>query len=174
MKVKSQPAEQTSATEGTNATQLQGREEAALDGSMGYLVRKTHQAFTRSLEQRIAPHGISLSMWFFLRLLWEQDGLTQRELSEELGLTPPTTVAAMDVLEQNGLIRRSRNVNDRRKVNIYLTKRGRELKVKLKPYADEVNRAALEKTSDKEIQTLFRLLSRMMDALNTDYKRRAE
>ncbi|MEA3196410.1 MAG: hypothetical protein QOF32_462, partial [Gammaproteobacteria bacterium] len=38
--------------------------------STGYLVRKTFRAFTRSLEQRLAPHDVSLSMWFFLRLLW--------------------------------------------------------------------------------------------------------
>jgi DNA-binding MarR family transcriptional regulator len=141
---------------------------------MGYLVRKTHQAFTRSLEQRIAPHGITPSMWFFLRLLWERDGLTQKQLGDELGLTPPTTVAAMDVLATNGLIERSRNREDRRKVNIYLTKRGRELKQKVKPYADEVNRVALKRVSDKEIQTLFRLLARMIDDLNADSKQRPE
>ena len=101
--------------------------------SMGHVIRRAHQAFTRSLEARLEPYGISSSMYFFLRLLWERDGQTQREISAELGLTPPTTVSAMDNLEGKGLIVRSRNAHDRRKINIYLTKRGRELESKLRP-----------------------------------------
>jgi DNA-binding MarR family transcriptional regulator len=142
----------------------------SLDRSTGYLVRKAFQAFTRSLEKRLAPHGISLSMWFFLRLLWERDGLTQSELSEELGLTPPTTVAAMDNLETKGFIQRRRNTEDRRKSNIYLTKRGRELETKLAPYAAEVNRVALRDISEKDSKLVFDALTRMIQALDRDAK----
>src|SRR5437867_7075837 len=82
---------------------------APLEDSMGYLVRRTFRGFTRALEKRLARHNITISMWFFLRLLWEGDGRTQTELSKELGLTQPTTVSAMDNLERRGLIRRHRN-----------------------------------------------------------------
>ena len=141
----------------------------ARDASIGYLIRKAHQAFIRSLELRLDPHGLSSSMYFFLRLLWEQDGLTQREISQELGLTPPTTVAAMDNLEGKGLIKRSRNTEDRRKVNIYLTKRGRDLEGKLRPRASEVNRAALAHVSRAEADAMINLLNRMMQALDRDF-----
>jgi len=140
-----------------------------METSIGYLVRKTHQAFIRSLELRLDPHGLSSSMYFFLRLLWEKDGLTQREISQELGLTPPTTVAAMDNLEGKGLIQRSRNTQDRRKVNIFLTKRGRDLETKLRPRASEVNRAALEHVSPAESTAMIDLLNRMMQALDRDF-----
>ena len=53
--------------------------------SLGYLVRETHRAFTRSLQARIAPHGITIGMWFFLRALWEEDGISQRALSQRVG-----------------------------------------------------------------------------------------
>ena len=139
-----------------------------LDESMGYLVRKTFRAFTRSLELRLAEHDVSISMWFFLRRLWEGDGLTQKELSKELGLTQPTTAAAMDNLERRGLIRRSRNPGDRRKINIYLTSSGKDLKPRLAKYAAEINEIAVRGFSKPEVATVRDLLSRMMEALNAD------
>ena len=49
--------------------------------SVGYQVRTTHRALQRFLQFKIEPHGITLGMWYFLRALWHEDGLTQRELS---------------------------------------------------------------------------------------------
>ncbi|MGN6747326.1 MAG: hypothetical protein ACTHJS_01905, partial [Xanthobacteraceae bacterium] len=49
--------------------------------SSGYLVRDAHRAFQRLLERRIAPYGVTRGQWYFLRVLWTADGLSQRELS---------------------------------------------------------------------------------------------
>jgi DNA-binding MarR family transcriptional regulator len=142
-----------------------------IDVSTGYLVRRTFRAFTRSLEQRLAPHNVSLSMWFFIRLLWEQDGVTQKTLADELGLTQATTVAAMDVMETRGLIERRPNSLDRRKSNIFLTKEGHALKAKLLRYAVEVNSAAHEDVSAKELVLLRELLNRLIRSLDEDSAR---
>lgn len=133
--------------------------------SIGFLVRKTHRAFIRALEKRLKEHDISSSMWFFLRLLWEKDGLSQKQCGEELGLTQATTVSAMDNLERRGLIRRVRNERDRRLINIFLTDAGRELRGDVIHYAVEVNKIATQDLSDWEIQALHSLLTRVNDAL---------
>jgi DNA-binding MarR family transcriptional regulator len=142
-----------------------------VEQSTGYLIRQTFRSFTRSLEHRLAPHDISLSMWFFLRLLWEQDGLTQKQLSDELGLTQPTTVAAMDVMEARGLIQRRRSSEDRRKTNIFLTKAGRALEDRLLPFAREVNEAALTNVTAAELQNLWTILERINCSLDVDHGR---
>ncbi|MDF7775622.1 MarR family winged helix-turn-helix transcriptional regulator [Sphingomonas sp. AOB5] len=129
-----------------------------LDVSMGYLIRRTFRALTDVLEDKLAEHKLSSSMWYFLRLLWEQDGKTQKELSHELGLTQPTTVAAMDNLERRGLIQRKRNVEDRRKINIYLTPAGKALKEEIQPFALQVNEIALRDLTRAEVETLRKLL----------------
>ena len=132
---------------------------------MGYLVRRTYRNFTGALEERLSKHGVSISMWFFLRLLWEEDGRNQRELSEELGLTPPTTVSAMDNLERRGLIRRERGHKDRRQVSILLTASGRKLRTKLAHYATEVNAIALKELNAAEVSELRRLLMKVDSSL---------
>lgn len=139
----------------------------SLSDSMGYLVRRTFQAFTRTMAPRLADHDISLSMWFFLRLLWEGDGRTQKDISTELGLTPPTTVSAMDNLERRGLIIRKRNPQDRREIHVYLTPAGKQLKTQLSRYAHEVNAIALRKLTKQEIQQLRALLLKVNESLDS-------
>lgn len=139
-----------------------------LDRSVGYLIRSTFRAMTEVLEDKLAKHELSASMWYFLRLLWQEDGKTQKELSAELGLTEATTVAAMDNLGRRGLIQRKRNSADRRKTNIYLTPAGRELKEEIQPFAQEVNALALKNLTVSEIASLRRLLGSINDAVQ-DY-----
>lgn len=155
-------------TTGENEVEQASGSRSLLTESMGYLVRRTHRAFTRSLEKRLKEYDISISMWFFLRLLWVEDGMNQKEISEELGLTQPTTVAAMDKMEKRGLIERRRNSQDRRQVNIFLTPAGRALEKRLAPYAPEVNAVALEGLDARERKTAQDLLFRMIRALDQD------
>lgn len=144
------------------------KDQSNVASSTGYLVRKTFRSFTHSLEARLTPHDVSLSMWFFLRLLWERDGLTQKELSDELGLTQGTTVTAMDVMARRGLIERRRIDADRRKSFIFLTAKGRALRDELLPYAFEVNQAAEASISASELKQLKDILSRINVSLGED------
>ena len=63
--------------------------------SSGYLVRDAHRAFQRLLEKRIAEYAVTRGQWYFLRVLWSEDGLSQRELSARVGTMEPTTAVAL-------------------------------------------------------------------------------
>jgi MarR family transcriptional regulator, organic hydroperoxide resistance regulator len=138
------------------------------DQSVGYLMRETHRAFLRALGARISRHGVSIGMWYFLRALWEEDGLTQRELSRRVSMMEPTTATALESMERRGLISRTRNAEDRRKINIRLTDRGRRLREVLLPYAMEVNQVALAGTPARQIPLLRRQLGRIKRNLDAD------
>jgi DNA-binding MarR family transcriptional regulator len=75
-------------------------------------VRDAHRAFQRVLERRIARFGVTRGQWYFLRVLWIRDGLTQRELSARVGMMEPTTVIALKGMERAGLVRRARSRED--------------------------------------------------------------
>ena len=136
--------------------------------SLGYLVRETHRAFTRSLQARIAPHGITIGMWFFLRALWEEDGISQRTLSQRVRMMEPTTVTALRNMERRGLVRRVRNQSDRRVINVFLTPQGRALREVLLPHAATVNAVAASGLDGSAIEKLRALLGRLRDNLDRD------
>src|SRR5512146_3336973 len=136
--------------------------------SVGYLVREAHRTFLRALAARVSRHGVSIGMWYFLRALWEEDGLTQRELSRRVGMMEPTTATALEGMERRGLIGRTRNPHDRRKVNIRLTDEGRRLRQVLLPYAIEVNQVGLTGIPAKEIPLMREQLARIKRNLDAD------
>lgn len=107
-------------------------------GSIGYQIRTTHRMLQRYLQSKIEPHGVTLGMWYFFRVIWREEGLTQRELSERVGTMEPTTLTALRSMERAGFIRRERNGTDGRKINIFLTAEGRALEAKLLPLGKQV------------------------------------
>jgi MarR family transcriptional regulator, organic hydroperoxide resistance regulator len=123
--------------------------------SVGYQVRRTHRALQRFLQLKIEPHGVTLGMWYFLRALWNEDGLNQRELSRRVGTMEPTTLSAILNMEKKGFVRRVQNKTDRRKLHVHLTPKGRALKVKLIPLAREVVATAVQSLSRKEIKQML-------------------
>lgn len=118
--------------------------------SVGYQLRMANRAVQRYLQSRIEPHGVSLGMWYFLRALWQEDGLTQRELSQRIGTMEPTTLTALTAMERSGLVTRERDPDDRRKLCVRLTKRGLSLKEELLPCAHEVVARATAGLSEAE------------------------
>lgn len=135
------------------------------EDSIGFLVRDTHRAFSRALGAAIADAGVTVGMWFFLRALWEADGLPQRELSRRIGMTEPTTVSAIDTMEKRGFVTRRVDPFDRRRRLVCLTDAGRALKRVLLPRAYEVNMAATATLTPDEVATLRTLLSRLKENL---------
>lgn len=134
--------------------------------SFGQVARLTFRAFARSLEQRITSHGVTIGQWRFLRELWREDGISQRELSERLSMREPSTVAAVRSLEASGLVRRRRDTEDRRKIRIYLTPRARRLREPLLRHVRDVNAIATAGVSKKDLETTRRVLLQLMTNLN--------
>jgi len=127
--------------------------------SLGFLARIAFRAFSRALERRTLPHGVTSGQWRFLRVLWMEQGLTQRELSQRVGMREPTTVVAIKSLERSAFVRRVRSRDDKRKVHVFLTPLAESLAAILLPAVAEVNTIATQGMSDDEVVTLRRLLA---------------
>jgi DNA-binding MarR family transcriptional regulator len=133
--------------------------------SIGYLTRITFRSFSRNLERMTLEFGVSAGQWPFLRALWNEEGMTQRELSRRVSMREPTTVTALNGMERAGFIKRVPSKEDRRKVHIFLTAKGRRLRDKLIPCVSEVNAIAARDLDPADIATLRRVLLKMSDNL---------
>ncbi len=56
-------------------------QEAVPNDRLAHLVKHAARSFARALQMRLAVHSVSYGHWSFLRILWESEGLTQRQLS---------------------------------------------------------------------------------------------
>lgn len=141
--------------------------EAVPDDRLAHLIKDATRALVRGLQMRLADHNVSFGHWAFLRILWEQDGLTQRELSEQAGVMEPTTFTAMKALESLGYVERRHLPGNKKNIHVFLTREGRALKKKLVPLAEEVNAIGTRGLTADEIRTtrkvLLAIISNMAD-----------
>ncbi|WP_297839602.1 MarR family transcriptional regulator [Pseudomonas sp.] len=135
------------------------------DDRLAHLIRDAARVLTKSLQLRLAEHDVSFGHWAFLRVLWVTEGLTQRELSDQVGLMEPTTFTALKAMDSQGLIERRFRDGNRKKVYIYLTPKGRDLKGVLIPIAEELNDVAVRGLSENEIKTVHRALLGIIENL---------
>ncbi len=69
-------------------------QEAVPNDRLAHLVKHAARGLARALQMRLTEHSVSYGHWTFLRILWESEGLTQRQLSSEAGVMEPTTFSA--------------------------------------------------------------------------------
>lgn len=139
--------------------------EAVPDDRLAHLVKDATRALVRALTMRLAEHAVSFGHWTFLRILWEGDRLTQRELSERAGVMEPTTFSALKAMERLGYIRRRKFAGDRKKVYVLLTAKGRALRRHLVPQAEDVNRIAAQGIRTSAIATTRSVLLSIIENL---------
>jgi len=145
--------------------------EAVPDDRLAHLVKDATRALVRALQVRLVGHGVSFGHWTFLRILWERDGLTQRELSAEAGVMEPTTFSAMKAMEQLGYIERRQLAENRKNVYVFLTPRCRALKGVLVPLAEDVNRVAVEGIAAEDLARVRHVLLALIENLARDEAR---
>lgn len=137
----------------------------AFDDSIGYLARLIFRSFSRLREHQTREYGISSGQWTFLRQLWREDGISQRELSRRIAMRDATTAVSLRTLERAGLVRRDVNRSDRREILVHLTPRGRSLEKQLLPVTAEIQVLATRSLSDAEVDRLRLLMLRVIDNL---------
>jgi DNA-binding MarR family transcriptional regulator len=142
--------------------------EAVPNDRLAHLIKDATRALVRALQVRLAQHKVSFGHWAFLRILWERDGFTQRELSERAGVMEPTTYAALKSMERLGYIVRRRMNGDKKKAYVFLTPKGRALKSRLVPLAEAVNSVAIRGVRAADVDTTRRVLLAIIANLAQD------
>ena len=84
------------------------------------------------------------------------------------GVMEPTTVTAVRGMEKLGYVTRKKMHNNKKMVYVFLTPKGRLLKRKLVPLAEEVNKIAVEGVNPKDIRVMRRVLLAMIENLDRD------
>jgi len=139
-----------------------------------FLVRALNRRYTKLIESSLGSHiEITYPQWSFLRVLSQEEGLSQRELAERVGLMENTTLVALNVMERRGWLRRERDKKDRRRLLVYLTEDGRAVE-RLRPVVRQANRVAIKGLDPSTVATtreaLTTMLANLDEALETTAK----
>ncbi len=104
------------------------REKALLlENQLCFALYVCSKEIIRKYKPLLDPIGLTYTGYITMLALWEKDDITVKELGEQLYLDSGTLTPMLKKLEQQGLLKRTRGM-DERTVFINLTKEGQELK----------------------------------------------
>jgi len=139
-----------------------------LQHNLSFLLCVLYRDIMSATERRTKSEGMTAAQWRFMRTLFIEDGINQRELSRRVGLREPTTTRAIIKLEELGMVRREADPANARKVLITLTESGRRQVSALIPQVCEINEAALAGLDESETQQFKALLLRAIRNVQRD------
>jgi MarR family transcriptional regulator, organic hydroperoxide resistance regulator len=129
--------------------------------SIPWAIRDVNRLFAATLDPLVSRDGVTVCHWYYLRILSEHDGLNQRELSQKVGVHPNTAVPALDNMEMHGLVKRVRDVNDRRRMCVHLTPKGRRLRDEMIPDVSAMVFRSIAHVTPSELDTFFKVMNRI-------------
>lgn len=135
--------------------------------SAGYLANHMARLFAQGLAARIKPLGIVPGQFAALLALWEEDGLTQKELIARLDLEQATIANTLSRMERDGLIRRTPHPSDARAQQIWLTPASMAIRQAAQNAAMNQNKLALSALSPAEQKQFINLMNRVINAMHS-------
>jgi DNA-binding MarR family transcriptional regulator len=100
-----------------------------------------------------------------LLILSERNGLTQKEIAEELKIKPSTVTLILRRMRKRGLISSVRDERDKRYTKIYLTEEGKKFICKLKRVFKQLEEECFKDFSEEEKKLLMDFFRRIRDNL---------
>lgn len=134
---------------------------AELDERIPFLLAQLGSYVSSDFQRRLAPIGAEPRTYAVLVALASDDGQSQRQLSERLGIHRNAMVTVIDNLERRGLAKRLPHPEDRRAVAVTLTAKARRLLPALHEQGRSIEDQITAPLSPKECATLRRLLQRV-------------
>ena len=137
-------------------------ESFTLTQSVGFLLTKARNQITAEMDTALKHLDITGPQMGILLAMQRGMASTPFELSKMLSVDTGLMTRMLDKLETKGLLARSRSVDDRRVVNLVLTKKGDEIAAAIPDIALEVLNARLKKFTKVEFEELLRLLNKFI------------
>lgn len=107
--------------------------------------------------------GLTYTQYIAMLALWERDGLSVKELGEQLYLDSGTLTPLLKKMESQGLVRRSRNARDERSVTITLSEQGKALRERAVSIPERLGECL--PLTEEEAKTLYRLLYKVLGGI---------
>ena len=130
--------------------------------SVGYLIKLANQMVLRNLDIQLQPYDLTAPQWVPLLVISKRRANTVAGCAREICVDTGAMTRMLDRLEAKGFVIRSRSGDDRRVVNVALTKAGREIVKLIPPTICAVLNDHLRGFSEQEFETFKNLLRRFL------------
>ena len=131
--------------------------------SIGFIVKSTAKAFESAFDQQLRRKAdITVAQSRVIgTLALVKDGMTQKEIANTIGIEAPTIVPIIDKLEEQGIVIRKLDHNDRRNNLIFLTGKSEAKWELIIECALELEKASRQGLREEELETTKKTLHKI-------------
>lgn len=134
---------------------------------INFLLTTAQHTVFQYLSSKLSAYDITPSQYAVLSCLWGREHATPKQISEILYLETSTISGVLDRMQKKNLIDRVTNKEDRREVQVIITKKGKALEEPIQKIIDEVNQEVLLPFSEEERE---KLIATLRIIANGEYK----
>jgi DNA-binding MarR family transcriptional regulator len=135
-----------------------------------HLARRFHQICLGVTAEILEGEDITPMQWSVLAAVLEEPASAQAHIAKRLGIDAVTLGQAIDALEQKRLVKREADPADRRGRQLFITRRGSDLRLRLRPSMLAAQDRLLSPLTESERVNLLEMLARVVVA-NRSYAR---
>ncbi len=146
------------------------------ENSVGSIINRTAKALVHAFDQELRKKvGITFGQWKIIIIAVNNNnddndnGLTQREIADKLGLEGPTLIPIIDKLEKDGFVVRKVDKNDRRNNRIFLTKKSFDFLNSMINCGENIKQILLKDISDADISITKNTLEKMWQNIQNEF-----
>ncbi len=133
--------------------------------NIAYEIRGTFRALENALINYLGDKNVSVACFHVLRLPWTEEGMPQKSISNLAFMTPSVTSQLIQKMCNDGLLNRGHQDKDARKIQVFLTEEGWELRKTILDGALNIPLSACENISDEDINTVVKALTKIRKEL---------
>ena len=123
-----------------------------------FLIRHAWHRVSRMYNNTASTEGMTMSVGFILMIV-EKSGTPSTQLGPKMGMEPTSLSRTLNNMESSGLIERKEFSGDKRKVNIFLTKKGVSKRKLVKNFLLDFNKKIASKFKDRDLQGFMNVMN---------------
>ena len=135
--------------------------------TVDYHIRAAWYGIYRMYNQEAVKHDITTSLGFVLLNLHMGEGTPATKIAPLMGMEARSLSRMLKSMEEQGLIRKEKDENDKRSVLIYLTEKGRDKREIARQTVRAFNEELLELMSKEELDVFFRAMNKINARIET-------
>src|SRR5258708_18079192 len=140
--------------------------ETKLDRTIGLLIARTALIHRTRGNEYLGELNLYVGQEMLLKCLWNQDGLSQKEIADLMGIQAAIATRMVIRMEQSGFVERRTEPGDQRVSHVYLTELGRSLQSAVEEGWIAIEQQILEGFSLEERLLLRRYLEQLYKNLS--------
>ena len=142
-------------------TKLNGNSSILTKEDMGFDIKVTWLAIAKMYSPLATQYGLTVTMGFTLLNISTEKGTQATKIAPLLGMEPRSLTRMIKKMEEEGLIERRPDLEDKRSVRIFLTDEGMKKKHEAKEVVESFNRAVRKDISNKDLKVFFEVLEKV-------------